>query len=90
VINIQEFIQETIRKALHLCRREENVRSMFDEFAKSTIERVIEGVVGPLNDEENVIKIMADIEIRELLRQRMKEESQAKKIQLIDAWNIKN
>jgi hypothetical protein len=91
VINIPEFIQGTIRKAVHLCHKEEDVRNMFDEFARSTIERIVKSVLGPLEDEENVIRILVDIEIRELIRHKMKEEeSQLREMQLIDAWHIKN
>jgi hypothetical protein len=67
------------------------VRSMFDKFVKNTVERVKEEMVGSLEDEENVIKILVSIETRELLVKKMKEEeNQTREKQLIDAWGIKN
>jgi hypothetical protein len=53
VMNIQDFIQEAIRKAVQRYYRENFVRSIFEDFAKSTVEKVIEEVVGPLEESKN-------------------------------------
>jgi predicted DNA-binding protein YlxM (UPF0122 family) len=69
--------------------KENFVRSMFDDFAKSTIEKVIEEVVDSLEDTENIVKIMSNIETRELLTEKMKEEeSHAREMKLMDEWHI--
>jgi hypothetical protein len=90
-MKVQEFIQGAIRKLVHNNYKEENIRSLFSEFAISTINKIIEENVGKLEEEESQVIILSIKETKDLLVNKMQEEeSQRREMKLKDAWSVKN
>jgi hypothetical protein len=58
ILDVQEFIQGSIRKLLKRVNLIKHVKDMFKEFARCTVEKIITKKVGDFEDDENVVTIM--------------------------------
>jgi hypothetical protein len=91
ILNVQDLITGSIRKLVRGNDMIGKVRKLFEEFAKITVNKVILEKVGTFEEDENIVTILSNNDVREMLVEEMKkEEAEPRELLEVDAWYINN
>jgi hypothetical protein len=73
ILNIQEFFNGTIEKWVtnNITWAENQMKEIFQNYARSTVINVIKRVVGSMEKKESMVRIAAESQLRELLYEEM-------------------